>query len=73
MRTPVREAPTPPACHGPIERGDGRSFVTILNLAQLRDFHELRTTPEPCGTARTVEDSVRQDPANLATGPSPST
>ncbi|MFJ5264739.1 GntR family transcriptional regulator [Streptomyces sp. NPDC088387] len=66
-RTPVREALTRLVSDGLIERGHGGFFVTIPNLAQLKDLYELRITLELRGIARAVEDpSVRHDPAMLS-------
>ncbi|MEV6377942.1 GntR family transcriptional regulator [Streptomyces sp. NPDC051773] len=62
-RTPVREALARLLTDGLIERGDGGLFVTIPNLAQLKDLYELRVTLELRGVARAIEDpSVRHDP-----------
>ncbi|MDX2599545.1 GntR family transcriptional regulator [Streptomyces caniscabiei] len=64
LRTPVREALARLLTDGLIERGDGGLFVTIPNLAQLKDLYELRVTLELRGVARAIEDpSVRHDPA----------
>ncbi|MCX4885613.1 GntR family transcriptional regulator [Streptomyces sp. NBC_00847] len=63
-RTPVREALARLLADGLIERGDGGFFVTIPNLAQLKDFYELRVTLELRGIARAIEDpAVRHDSA----------
>jgi len=65
-RTPVREALARLLADGLIERGDGGFFVTIPNLAQLRDLYELRVTLELRGIARAIEDpSVRHARAVL--------
>ncbi|OKI94951.1 GntR family transcriptional regulator [Streptomyces sp. CB01249] len=65
-RTPVREALARLLADGLIERGDGGFFVTIPNLAQLRDLYELRVTLELRGIARAIDDpSVRHDPTVL--------
>ncbi|MFJ2609195.1 MULTISPECIES: GntR family transcriptional regulator [unclassified Streptomyces] len=65
-RTPVREALARLASDGLIERGDGGFFVTIPNLAQLKDFYELRVTLELRGIARVIEDpSLKHDTSIL--------
>ncbi|QKV90831.1 GntR family transcriptional regulator [Streptomyces sp. NA02950] len=65
-RTPVREALARLHTDGLIEREDGGFFATVPNLAQLKDFYELRVTLELRGVARAIEDSsVRHDPAVL--------
>ena len=54
-RTPVREALARLLADGLIERGDSGFFVTVPNLAQLKDFYELRVTLELRGIARAIE------------------
>ncbi|MBZ6226268.1 GntR family transcriptional regulator [Streptomyces olivaceus] len=55
-RTPVREALARLAADALIERGDGGFYVTVPNLAALKDFYELRITLELRGIARVIED-----------------
>jgi DNA-binding GntR family transcriptional regulator len=61
-RTPVREALARLYSDGLVERRENGFYVTVPNLAELRDLYELRVALELRGIARAIEDpSVRHD------------
>ncbi|MGW5876923.1 GntR family transcriptional regulator [Nocardiopsis terrae] len=65
-RTPVREALARLHSDGLVERRDNGFYVTVPDLAELRDLYELRVTLELRGIARAVEDhTIRHDPRIL--------
>ncbi|WP_116244114.1 GntR family transcriptional regulator [Nocardiopsis sp. FIRDI 009] len=66
-RTPVREALARLHSDGLVERRENGFYVTVPNLAELRDLYELRVTLELRGIARAIEDpTVTHDPDILA-------
>jgi DNA-binding GntR family transcriptional regulator len=65
-RTPVREALVRLLADGLVTRHDGGYYVTLPNLARLRDLYELRMIVELRGLERAVgSDEVRHDRALL--------
>ena len=65
-RTPVREALARLHSDGLVERRDNGFYVTVPNLAELRDLYELRVALELRGIARAIEDrALRHDPETL--------
>ncbi|MCY9787041.1 GntR family transcriptional regulator [Nocardiopsis sp. EMB25] len=66
-RTPVREALARLHSDGLVERRENGFYVTVPNLAELRDLYELRVTLELRGIARAIEDpAITHDPGILA-------
>ncbi|WTW99108.1 GntR family transcriptional regulator [Streptomycetaceae bacterium NBC_01309] len=66
-RTPVRAALAGLVADGLLARADGAYYVSVPDLAELRDLYELRVTLELRGIARALESpAVRHDPAVLA-------
>ncbi|WP_460760501.1 GntR family transcriptional regulator [Nocardiopsis oceani] len=65
-RTPVREALARLHADGLVERRDNGFYVTVPNLAELRDLYELRVALELRGIARAIEDrTIRHAPGIL--------